>query len=139
LLLNSLAKRIDLQFKKYKIVPLGSHSYIEDFNELKNGKCVPLPLYTSRRHFSWDTQFDKAMVAFLDCVNQFKLAIESKNQRFCLPYKMNEKTKGVITDSNGYQFSVRPQAGSLEQWTKALKYMLTNLKMGFNLDNQSIT
>jgi len=38
---------------------------------------------------------------------QFKLAIESKNQRFCLPYKMNEKAKGVITDSNGYQFSIR--------------------------------
>jgi beclin 1 len=130
LLLNSLAKRIDLQFTKFRIVPLGSHSYIEDFNERKNGKYVQLPLYTGRRHFSLDTQFDKAMIAFLDCVNQFKLAIESKNQRFCLPYKMNEKAKGTITDSNGYQFSVRLQVSSQEQWTKALKYMLTNLKWG---------
>ncbi|CAF4186899.1 unnamed protein product [Adineta steineri] len=130
LLLNSLAKRIDLQFTKYRIIPLGSYSYIEDFNERKNGKFVQLPLYTGRRHFSWDTQFDKALIAFLDCVNQFKLAIESKNQRFCLPYKMNEKGNGIITDSNGYQFSVRSQVSSQEQWTKALKYMLTNLKWG---------
>ncbi|CAF1277635.1 unnamed protein product [Rotaria sordida] len=130
LLLNSLAKRIDLQFIKYKIIPLGSHSYIEDLNERKNGKFVQLPLYTGRRHLTWDNQFNKALIAFLDCVNQFKLAIESKNQRFCLPYKMNEKKKGVITDSNGYQFHVSYQVGSQEEWTKALKYMLTNLKWG---------
>ncbi|UJR25442.1 hypothetical protein I4U23_006789 [Adineta vaga] len=130
LLLNSLAKRIDLQFHKYRIVPLGSYSYIEDTNEYKNGKYAQLPLYTARRHFTWDTQFDKALVAFLDCVNQFKLTIESKNQRFCLPYKMTEKGNGIITDSNGYPFSVRCQVSSEEQWTKALKYMLTNLKWG---------
>ncbi|CAF1642937.1 unnamed protein product [Rotaria magnacalcarata] len=130
LLLNSLANRIDLQFTKYKIIPLGSHSYIDDLSERKkSGKFVQLPLYTGRRHLTWDTQFNKALIAFLDCVNQFKLAIESKNQRFCLPYKMNEK-KGVITDSNGYQFHVSYQVTSLEEWTKALKYMLTNLKWG---------
>lgn len=127
LLLNALAKRIDLQFAKYRIVPLGSHSYIEVLNEQRNTK---LPLYSGKRHFTWDTGFDEAMIAFLDCLNQFKLAIGSKNQRFCLPYKMNGGGKGIITDNNGYQFSVSPRAGSLEQWTKALKYMLTNLKWG---------
>ncbi|CAF0729045.1 unnamed protein product [Rotaria sp. Silwood1] len=130
LLLNALAKRVDLQFAKYKIIPLGSHSYIEDLNESKNGKFVQLPLYTGRRRLTWDTPFDKALIAFLDCVNQFKLAIESKNQRFCLPYKMNEKQKGVITDSNGHQFHVIYQVSKQEEWTKALKYMLTNLKWG---------
>lgn len=73
LLLNSLAKRIDVQFAKYassihrtssltfamhryRIVPLGSFSYIEDLNERKGGKFTQLPLYTGRRHFTWDTQ-----------------------------------------------------------------------------------
>ncbi|CAF3336276.1 unnamed protein product [Rotaria sp. Silwood1] len=72
LLLNALAKRVDLQFAKYKIIPLGSHSYIEDLNESKNGKFVQLPLYTGRRRLTWDTPFDKALIAFLDCVNQNK-------------------------------------------------------------------
>ncbi len=61
---------------------------------------------------------------------------------------MNEKDKGVITDSNGYSFSIKyvhlhekkthlniiyffiRSQSSQEQWTKALKYMLTNLKWG---------
>lgn len=132
LLLNALVKRIDIQFSDYRIVPLGSHSYIEVLNEQRNGKCVQLPLYSGKRHFTWDTGFDKAMIAFLDCVNQFKKAIDSKNQLFRLPYRISEKDKGFIIDSNGYQFSVSPQAGSLEQWTKALKYMLTNLKWGLS-------
>ncbi|CAF0919892.1 unnamed protein product [Adineta ricciae] len=131
LLLNSLAKRIDLRFNKYRIVPLGSYSYIEQLSDLKNLKPVQLPLYTARRSFiNWDTQFDTALVAFLDCVNQFKSAIETKNQRFCLPYKMTEKGDGFIMDSNGNQFNVKSRANSEEQWTKALKYMLTNLKWG---------
>ncbi|CAF1180489.1 unnamed protein product [Adineta steineri] len=137
LLLNSLAKRIDLQFIKYKIIPLGSHSYIEVLNERENEKSVQLPLYTSQRYLDLDIPFDKALVAFLDCVNQFKLAIESKNKpidsknkSFCLPYKMNGK--GIISDSNGIPFSVKFQFNSQENWTKALKYMLTNLKWGLS-------
>ncbi|CAF0751871.1 unnamed protein product [Didymodactylos carnosus] len=128
LLLHSLAKRIDLQFNKYKIVPFGSHSFIEELNEKKNGKPAQLPLYTVKRHFTWDGPFDQAMIAFLDCLNQLKQAIETKNHRFCLPYKMNNK--GLITDSNGQSFNVRSQVSSPEQWTKALKYFLTNLKWG---------
>ncbi|CAF4288778.1 unnamed protein product, partial [Adineta steineri] len=93
----------------YKIIPLGSHSYIEVLNERENEKFVQLPLYTSQRYLDLDIPFNKALVVFLDCVNQ-----------------------GIISASNGIPFSVKFQFNSQENWTKALKYMLTNLKWGLS-------
>ncbi|CAF1431127.1 unnamed protein product [Adineta steineri] len=139
LLTDYILKKVgtNIYLWRYKIIPLGSHSYIEVLNERENEKFVQLPLYTSQRYLDLDIPFDKALVAFLDCVNQFKLAIESKNKAinsknksFCLPYKMNGK--GIISDSNGILFSVKFQFNSQENWTKALKYMLTNLKWGLS-------
>lgn len=52
--------------------------------------CVfkELPLYCSGGlRFFWDNKFDHAMVAFLDCVQQFKEEVEKGETRFCLPYR----------------------------------------------------
>lgn len=47
-----------------------------------------LPLYCSGGlRFFWDNKFDHAMVAFLDCVQQFKEEVEKGETRFCLPYR----------------------------------------------------
>lgn len=35
----------------------------------------------------WDTKYDQAMVAFLDCLQQFQEEIEKENSDFCLPYR----------------------------------------------------
>lgn len=107
-----------------------------------------LPLYGSGGfRFFWDTKFDAGMVAFLDCAQQFKEEVEKNDAGgFCLPYRMD---KGKIEDSatgNSYSikyallstvnlrtFTIYPfriQFNSEEQWTKALKYLLTNLKWG---------
>ena len=68
------------------------------------------------------------MVAFLDCLQQFKEQVEKGDSGFCLPYRMD---KGKIEDpSSGNSYSVKIQFNSEEQWTKALKFMLTNLKWG---------
>jgi len=46
-----------------------------------------LPLYGSGGlRFLWDTKFDQAMVAFLDCLQQFKEEVERSNG-FSLPYR----------------------------------------------------
>lgn len=125
LLLYSLANKMNLTFKRYRLVPYGNHSYLESLAE--NSK--ELPLHSSGGFkFFWDTKFDLAMVAFLDCLHQFKEAVERGDSGFCLPYKME---KGKIEDSKtGLSYSVKIQFNSEEQWTKALKFMLTNLKWG---------
>lgn len=123
LLLHCLAKKINLKFKHYKLVPYGNNSFIESLDN----KSRELPLYASGGFmFIWTAKFDQAMIAYLDCLQQFKEQVERDESNFRLPYKME---KGKIIDSiNGYSFSIRMQTNSEEQWTKALKFMLTNLK-----------
>ncbi|KAB0338319.1 hypothetical protein FD755_025277 [Muntiacus reevesi] len=71
--------------------------------------------------FFWDNKFDHAMVAFLDHVQQFKEEVEKGETRGC----KIEDTRG-----SGGSYSIKTQFNSEEQWTKALKFMLTNLKWG---------
>ncbi|KAH3708329.1 hypothetical protein DPMN_067777 [Dreissena polymorpha] len=125
LLLHSLALKMNLSFKRYRLVPYGSHSYLESLTD----KSKELPLYASGGfRFFWDVKFDQAMVAFLDCVQQFKDAVEKDNSQFCLPYKIDRDK--IEDPSNGQMFSIKIQFNSEETWTKALKFMLTNLKWG---------
>ncbi|XP_024082668.1 beclin-1-like protein isoform X2 [Cimex lectularius] len=124
LLLTALANKMNFSFHKYRLVPYGNHSYIEVPSEQKE-----LPLYGSGGfRFFWDTKFDAAMVAFLDCLQQFKEEVEKGDSGFCLPYRID---KGKLEDSaTGHSFSIKIQFNSEEQWTKALKFLLTNLKWG---------
>merc|ERR1719495_2204679 len=124
LLLYSLVKRIKLELQRYQLVPYGNYSYIKVLAEDKD-----LPLYGSGGfRLIWDTKFDAGMAAFLDCLHQFKEEVEKGDSGFCLPYEME---KGKIRDpATGNTFSVKMQFNSEEQWTKAMKYMLTNLKWG---------
>ena len=123
LLLHSLANKINLKFERYRPVPYGNYSYVENLND----KTKELPLYGSGGiKFMWEAKFDSAMVAFLDCLQQFEAVMERDNKGFSLPYKME---KGKIQDkTTDAWFSIKTQLNSQEQWTKALKFMLTNLK-----------
>ncbi|XP_064550267.1 beclin-1-like protein [Drosophila montana] len=124
LLLSALSRKIGLTFERYRVVPFGNHSYVEVLGDNRE-----LPLYGSGGFkFFWDTKFDAAMVAFLDCLTQFQKEVEKRDTEFLLPYKM-EKGK-IIDPSTGNSYSIKIQFNSEEQWTKALKFMLTNLKWG---------
>ncbi|KAK9892216.1 hypothetical protein WA026_019019 [Henosepilachna vigintioctopunctata] len=137
LLLSALARKINLTFERYRLVPFGNHSRIEVIGEQKE-----LPLYGSGGvRFLWDTKFDSAMAAFLDCLQQFQEKVEKGSKTFCFPYKT---CKGKIEDKD-MSYSIKIQLNSEEQWTKALKFMLTNLKWGlafvssqFNSDGEEI-
>lgn len=123
LLLHSLAHKMNFKFQRYRLIPLGNHSFVECLNE----KSKQLPLYgTGGFRFFWDTKVDQAMVAFLDCLQQFEEEIERGDSSFRLPYKIaNGKIEDVNTNKS---YSIKIQFNSEEQWTKALKFMLTNLK-----------
>lgn len=125
LLLASLARKMGLTFRKYNLVPYGDHSYLE---ERENGKLWPLHVKGGKK-FYWDTKFDTAMVAFVDCFQQFKDEVEKSGSGFCLPYKMDKKGK-IENTATGIAYSIKIQLNSEEQWTKALKFLLTNLKWG---------
>lgn len=122
LLLHSLAKKINLTFDKYKLVPYGSQSYIVDLDKNK-----VLPLYSSGGiNYVLGKNFDNAMVAFLDCLQQFKEKVESGDDSFHLPYKMNG---GRLEDKGaGRLYLITINHNSFVEWTKALKFMLTNLR-----------
>ncbi|XP_044728982.1 beclin-1-like protein isoform X2 [Chrysoperla carnea] len=132
LLLNALARKMNLTFEKYKVVPYGNHSYIYVYADHRE-----LPLFgVGGFRYMWSTKFDDAMNAFLDCLQQFKEEVEKEDPGFCLPYKIrmdknNPEKSGKIEDSaNGNCYFIKIQFNSEEQWTKALKFLLTNLKWG---------
>ncbi len=123
-LMHSLAKAMDMEsFARYQIVPYGNYSYIK---VLSDGKVLPLYGAGGFRMI-FDSKFDQAMVAFMDCLQQFAAEVERQGG-FSLPYDVD---KGKIQDNNtGQYFPVKLQFNSEDSWTKALRYMLTNLKWG---------
>jgi beclin len=121
LLLASLARKINLTFERYRLVPYGNHSYIEvlktAIHNLTFSHAVSLllqvladhkelPLYGSGGfRFLWDTKFDMAMVAFLDLMQQFKEEVERGESGFCLPYRVE---KGKVEDTtSGNSYSIK--------------------------------
>jgi beclin 1 len=122
-LLTTLARFTGIEFEHYRLVPYGNQSFLEPLE----GKRKLLPLYSSAglRIFT-DSKFDAAMVGFLDCMNQLKLHIEKTSQpHFMLPYNVD---KDKIGDVNKEFYSIKTQFNTQERWTKALKFLLTNLR-----------
>lgn len=122
-LLSTLARLSGVTFTRYRLVPYGNQSFLEEIESKK--RILPLHSSAGLRLFT-DSKFDSAMVAFLDCVEQLKLHIEKNSKpHFVLPYTI-EKDK--IGDPGKEGFSVKTQFNSPEKWTKALKFVLTNLR-----------
>lgn len=122
-LLTTLARFTGIEFERYRLVPYGNQSFLEPLE----GKRKLLPLYSSAglRIFT-DSKFDAAMVGFLDCMNQLKLHIEKTSQpHFILPYNID---KDRIGDAAKEFYSIKTQFNTQERWTKALKFLLTNLR-----------
>ncbi|KAB0342624.1 hypothetical protein FD754_019550 [Muntiacus muntjak] len=113
LLLLALANTIGLEFQR---------SLTDD--------CAELPLYSGgEQNVFLHNKFDQAMMAFLNCMQQFKEAVEKDESGLCLPYKIHVK-KGLMEDpgsSSGF-YPIRTHLNTEEDWTKALKLMLINFK-----------
>lgn len=130
LLLYCLANRLNLEFKRYRLVPNGSYSYIEmvDSSGAPEKNSEELNMHRTKvykYYFDSDKKFERGMTAFLDCLKQLEEKINSLDREFSLPYKINQHK---LEDKNGSCYSIKLELNSSEEWTKALKYMLTNLK-----------
>ncbi|PWA73570.1 Beclin family [Artemisia annua] len=123
LLLDTMAQYFMPQFQsRIKILPMGSYPRIMDSSNNNTYK-----LFGPVNKF-WSTQYDKAMTLFLACLKDFAEFANNKDKEnnkpqekcFKLPYKIE------IDKVGGY--SITQSFNKQENWTKALKYTLNNLK-----------
>jgi len=121
LLLYSLAKKADFQFKNYRLIPNGSFSRVEklDDNSYYDFFIKENIITIGRLFKTW--RIDKALVAFLQCLKQFGEYLENNNDSdkvFQLSYRIEQDKIGDA--------SVKSKED--EVWTRALKYILINLR-----------
>ncbi|XVF80228.1 hypothetical protein PTKIN_Ptkin15bG0054200 [Pterospermum kingtungense] len=122
LLLHTMCQYFHPKFRyRINIIPMGSYPRIMDSNNNTYELFGPVNLF-------WSTRYDKAMTLFLTCLKDFAEFANSKDQennippekRFNLPYKIeNDKVEN---------YSITQSFNKQENWTKALKYTLCNLK-----------
>lgn len=123
LLLDALIKKYQLPITKYVLKPKGSFSAIEVGGDV-------LQLHSSRdrsatsdhsmySHSEQQRRFDRAMVSFLECLEIASVALGASKPS--LPFE--------IKDCKVAGFSIRLQLNQDYRWTKALKYMLIDLKL----------
>ncbi|XP_060213350.1 beclin-1-like protein [Lycium barbarum] len=122
LLLHTMAQYFRPKFQyRIKILPMGSYPRIMDTNNTTYELFGPVNLF-------WSTRYDKAMTLFLTCLKEFSEFANSKDREnnirpdkwFKLPYKIeNDKVES---------YSITQSFNKQENWTKALKYTLCNLK-----------
>ncbi|KAI9478225.1 MAG: autophagy protein Apg6-domain-containing protein [Benjaminiella poitrasii] len=122
LLLYTVANKLKFQFKTYRLVPMGSFSRIE---KVDGDSMISYELYGSgdfgiNKMFFLNRRFDHAMVAVLNCLKQLTDYAESRDKTIRLPYRINKDKIGDL--------SIRIQFNQDDLWTKALRYMLINMK-----------
>ncbi|KAJ3436731.1 beclin-1 [Anaeramoeba flamelloides] len=129
LLLSVLSKQMGFKSEQYLLIPCGSFSKIaqnndqissyKDISKIKNyGE-----LFLTQEGFMKKLRikkFNQAMIWFLNYLQNFAKFAQNINQEFELPYSI----KGdQIND-----VSVKFHNNNLINWTRAMKYLLTDLK-----------
>lgn len=130
LLLSFLKKRFQLTLDSYKLVPMGSKSYVikkgvssNETNGERTKTSSVLQLYSSNEFtlgklFNFN-KVDVSMIALLDIISQFEAKLVSFDEDLELPYKISPKHdmiggKSIRVTSNG-------------QWTESCRYLLIDL------------
>jgi len=138
LLLHILAKKLGFTFSKYRLIPTGVRPFIQQKDQHGGGLGLTYPLHGSQAiTFSrsayfyefWGSTnnistFDLGMEAFLFCVSELCARAISLSSTIALPYYID---KDKIGTKQGLK-SIKTIANNEADWSKALKYMLTNLK-----------
>ncbi|OUM60849.1 hypothetical protein PIROE2DRAFT_13291 [Piromyces sp. E2] len=111
LLLYSLAKRADFQFKNFSRIEKSDDNSCYDFFIKENIIAI------GRFFKTW--RIDKALIAFLQCIKQFGEFLENNNiSDKVFPYRIEQDKIGDA--------SVKSKEDEI--WTKSLKYILIDLR-----------
>lgn len=138
LLLDTLVRRAGFRFRNHQLMPLGSFSKIIKFppGGARGGEeagLVPssprasggtaLNLYYDEANlvFFPRRNLNAALVAFLQCVEEFGAYVQRQDPTLRLPH-------GVQDGGKVGGLSISLVQGEEEAWTRALKYLLTDLK-----------
>eukprot|EP00823_Brevimastigomonas_motovehiculus_P003061 TRINITY_DN1832_c0_g1_i1.p1 TRINITY_DN1832_c0_g1~~TRINITY_DN1832_c0_g1_i1.p1 ORF type:complete len:423 (+),score=54.95 TRINITY_DN1832_c0_g1_i1:116-1384(+) len=118
LLLQTLSRDLQVKFSRFRLVPLGSFSKIKENDSVYELYSSP---ERSLTRFFWHSRFDKGMAGLLSCLSELQTHVLSFDPltKFKYPVVLKDDTIGGV--------SVRLQVSS-DQWTKAMKYLLTNIK-----------
>mmetsp|Transcript_24764 Transcript_24764/g.58940 ORF Transcript_24764/g.58940 Transcript_24764/m.58940 type:complete len:422 (+) Transcript_24764:368-1633(+) len=118
LLLHTMATNCGLQFSSHRLLPMGSHPRITDGRSTYDLFGPPK---------LWSGNYDKGMVSFLACLQEFADFARNKDIAQCreAPFEMHYPIEGDKVGGVSIKLTFNKDA----RWTKALKYMLTNLKL----------
>jgi beclin 1 len=139
LLLDTLVRRAGFRFRNHQLVPLGSFSKIiklppggvrgggqeaglvPSSPRTSGGNALNLYYDEANLVFFPRRNLNTALVAFLQCVEEFGTFVERQDPTLRLPHRIQDggKVGGL---------SISLVQGEEEAWTRALKYLLTDLK-----------
>lgn len=122
LLLHTMCQYFRPKFPyRIKILPMGSYPRIMDLSNNSYELFGPVNLF-------WSTRYDKAMTLFLTCLKDFAEFAKSKDQENNIPSEKCFKLPYKIENDKVENYSITQSFNKQENWTKALKYTLCNLK-----------
>ncbi|KAJ6338345.1 hypothetical protein OIU76_007922 [Salix suchowensis] len=122
LLLHTMCQYFKPKFQyRIKILPMGSYPRIMDSSSNIYELFGPVNLF-------WSTRYDKAMTLFLTCLKDFAEFAYSKDQENNIPPEKRFKLPYKIENDKVENHSITQSFNKQENWTKALKYTLCNLK-----------
>ncbi|CAI8596012.1 unnamed protein product [Vicia faba] len=125
LLLHTMCQYFRPKFHyRIKIIPMGSYPRITDTN---NTTLELFPRFGPVNLF-WSTRYDRAMTHFLACLKDFAEFAKSKDQENNIPPEKCFKLPYKIESDKVENYSITQSFNKQENWTKALKYTLCNLK-----------
>jgi beclin len=120
LLLHTMARRCNFSFSKFKLHSNGSFSKMSKIDDPSN----TYELYGSNDinigRIFWNKRFNQALVMLLYCVNEFGTHAHTLDPNFKPPHAIGKDTID--------QVSIKLQMSEVKVWTRALKYLLGNLK-----------
>jgi beclin 1 len=117
LLLYLLAKERKMTFSMYRIHPMGSHSKMED---IESKKVYDLFFTSPRQSIQ---PFNQAMKCYLSCLKELSEFVEKKRAEKKHVLHSIEEDSGKIGN-----YSVEYRSDSEVNWTRALKYLVIDLK-----------
>uniref|UniRef100_A0A1J3K843 Beclin-1-like protein n=1 Tax=Noccaea caerulescens TaxID=107243 RepID=A0A1J3K843_NOCCA len=122
LLLHTMCNYFRPKFQcRVKIQPMGSYPRIVDSTNNTYELFGPVNLF-------WSTRYDKAMTLYLVCLKDFADFANAKDQENNIPLEKCLKLPFKIENDKVETYSITQSFNKQENWTKALKYTLCNLK-----------
>ncbi|KAK1418647.1 hypothetical protein QVD17_27792 [Tagetes erecta] len=122
LLLHTMSQYFRPKYQyRIKILPMGSYPRIMDSSNNTYELFGPVNLF-------WSTRYDKAMTLFLTCLKDFAEFANSKDKENNIPPDKCFKLPYKIENDKVESYSITQSFNKQENWTKALKYTLCNLK-----------